>query len=92
MVEAFTDEPRQRRLLHHIRPVEEQVVVIEHVLPLLCFDVSTEEALQFGFPFRTPRKSVLERLGQRASGVHRVRVDGETRILPWEAGLSLRQT
>jgi hypothetical protein len=45
VVGLVADEPRERSLLHHVGPVEEQVVVIEDVLPLLGLDVGTEEAL-----------------------------------------------
>ena len=34
---------RDRRLGHHLRPVEQEVVVVEHVLRLLRLDVAGEE-------------------------------------------------
>src|SRR5215471_19231881 len=54
MVELVSDEPCKRGLLHHIGPIEKQVVIVEDVVALLCFHVATKELLQFTFPFRAP--------------------------------------
>ena len=39
MVEALADFGSKARIRHHLRPVQEQVVVIEHLLRLLGFDI-----------------------------------------------------
>ena len=44
----------QRRLGHGLGPVEQQVVVVEHLLALLLVDVAAEQRLQFGFPGGAP--------------------------------------
>ncbi len=59
---------------------------------MLCLDVSPEEALQLGFPFHAPGKGALQRLGERASGIHRVGVDREAGILSREPRFGLRKT
>ena len=63
---------------HHLRPVQQQVVVIEHTLRLLFADVSIEEFPQFGFPVRAPREYVAEHVSERCSAIHDARVDGKT--------------
>jgi hypothetical protein len=35
--------PRQRGLVHHMRPIEQQIVVVEDVVELLRFDVAAEQ-------------------------------------------------
>ena len=40
--------------LHHLRPIKQQVVVIEHMLPLFGLDISSEQRFQFGLPAGTP--------------------------------------
>src|SRR5207344_357897 len=40
MVEASSDLFGDRAFRHHVRPIEKQVVVVEHVLALLRLDVS----------------------------------------------------
>jgi hypothetical protein len=40
MVEAFPNMGRQRRVADHLRPVEQQVVVIEHALCLFGLDIA----------------------------------------------------
>ncbi len=42
VIEARADLFRQRRLRHRLRPVEQQIVVIEHVLLLLRLDIGCE--------------------------------------------------
>ena len=56
MVEAAADVVGERRIAHRLRPVEQQVVVIEHVLPLLGLDIGREQLLQLGCPAGAPGK------------------------------------
>jgi hypothetical protein len=42
VVEAAADVIGENRIDHHLGPVEQQIVVIEHVLPLLGVDVAAE--------------------------------------------------
>jgi hypothetical protein len=50
----------------HLRPVEQQVVVVEHLLRLLGLDVLAEQAPQFGFPLAAPGKAGLQHRAQVA--------------------------
>ncbi len=56
MVEAAADLLGQRRVGHHLRPVEQEVVVIEHVLLLLGFDIGREQLFQLDRPSRSTRE------------------------------------
>ena len=47
------DAPASR---HHLRPVEQQVVVIEDVLLLLGLDIGREQLLQLALPSRRTRE------------------------------------
>ena len=67
MVEAAADIVGERRIAHHLRPVEQQVVVIEHVLLLLGLDIGGEQLLQLGRPAGAPRKGRAEHLLDRQS-------------------------
>ena len=60
---------------HHLRPVEQQIVVIEHVLLLLRFHIGAEQRSQFRFPFCAPGKEAIEHLAKRCLGVDDARVD-----------------
>ncbi len=76
VVEAPADVLRQSRIADGLRPVKQEVVVIENALPLLCFDIGREQLPEFRRPSRTPRKRLAQHLfdfGFRidASGVDR---------------------
>jgi hypothetical protein len=58
VVEAATDVVGKTGIANRLSPVEQEVVVIEHVLALLRFDVSCEQLLQFGLPGGAPGKLV----------------------------------
>src|SRR6516165_10246860 len=92
MVELVSDEPCKRGLLHHIGPIEKQVVIVEDVVALLCFHIAAKELLQFTFPFRAPREGVLQRSIEQARRIQRVRIDRKASFLPREARLLFRQT
>ena len=79
MVEALADLARQLRHLHHMQPVEQQIVVVEDVLRLLRADIRVEERLQFRLPVGAPRERDRQHFGERCLAVHRPRIDGETR-------------
>src|SRR5215469_12675126 len=91
MVELVSDEPRERGLLHHVGPIEKQVVIVEDVVALFCFHIAAKELLQFTFPFRAPREVVLQRSTKRARRVQRVRIDRKACFFPRETRLLLRQ-
>ena len=56
MVEAAADLVGEARIADHLRPVEQQIVVIEDVLLLLRLDIGGEQLLQFGGPAGAPRE------------------------------------
>ena len=75
MVETAADVVGQRRIAHGLRPVQQQVVIIEHVLALLGFDIGREQLLQFGSPSGAPRKRRAKHLFDRGLRVDAARVD-----------------
>ena len=78
----------QRRVRHHFRPEQQQVVVIEHVLRLLGFHVGAKQLLELALPLRTPRKNLLQYFGQRLLAVHHARVDRQAGAFLREALLA----
>ena len=56
VIEPLADVAGQRRVVDHLRPVEQQVVVIEHVLRLLGLDVGREQLAQLRLPAGAPGK------------------------------------
>ena len=71
--------------LHEIKPIEQQVIVIEHVTTLLRFDVALEELLQLVGPVGVCRERALQRLLDRLARVYGVRVDREAGVFLGEA-------
>jgi hypothetical protein len=45
-IEAGGDVRGERRERHHVRPIEQQIVVIEHVLDLLGLHIASKELTQ----------------------------------------------
>ena len=65
VIEARRDVGRERRLGHHLRPVEQQVVVIEHALLLLGLHIGGEQPPQLGLPLGAPGKERAEHVLER---------------------------
>ena len=78
MIEIAADLRRQVRVGDHLRPVEQQVVVIEHILPLLGLDIGAKQLLQFRFPSGAPGKALGQDFIERQLGVHAARIDLQT--------------
>ena len=91
VVEQATDLGAERGLGDHLRPVQQQVVVIEHLLRLLGLDVGAEKPLQLLFPVRAPRKARLQHLGQRRAGIHGGGIDRQAGALLRKAPARARQ-
>ena len=85
MVEVLTHFNCELRHLHELAPVEQQVVVIEHLLALLGLDIGLEQIAQRVLPFRAPRKLLQQHTLQGLAGIHRTRVDGKAGGLEREA-------
>src|SRR6266852_109122 len=84
MIEAATDILGKSRIAHHLRPVEQQVVVIEHVLALLRLNIGSKQLFKLGGPTRTPRERRAQDLLDRDLGVDATGVDGKARSLGGE--------
>ena len=91
VIETRRDFVGDRALLHHVRPVEQKVVIVEHMLLLLDLDISREKRAQFVLPGLAPRKMRADDLVERQFTVHRAGINGETGALGREALLRLRE-
>ncbi len=91
VVEAPADVFREAVVRHHLRPVEQQIVVIEHVLLLLGLDIGREQLLQLVGPSGTPGKEPPDHLGEIGLGVDAARVDRQACPFGREAALGLRE-
>ena len=85
MVEITADLGRQVRVGDHLRPIEQQIIVIEHVLPLLGLDIGTEELLEFRLPAGAPWKARGQDIIERQFGVHAAGIDLQASSLRREA-------
>ena len=85
VVEARADLGSERGHLRHLRPVEQEVVVVEHVLRLLRLDVGAEQALEIVLEVEAPRIARLQHVGERRQRVDRRRVDRKAGVLAREA-------
>ncbi|MEZ0103113.1 hypothetical protein ABIF25_006695 [Bradyrhizobium elkanii] len=92
MVEAAADLLGQRGVRHHLRPVEQEVVVIEHVLPLLGFDIGAEQLFQFTGPAGAPREELAEHGLDRHLRVHAARIDRKAGALGGEPAFGAGET
>ena len=91
MVEAGAECGGRRRVGEHLRPVEQQVVEIEHLGRLLGLDVAGEERLQLGGPADAPGEAALEQRLELLAAVHRPRIDRKAGPLAGEPALGLRE-
>jgi hypothetical protein len=69
MLEILRQALRQRGVLHHDVPVEQQIVEIQHAILLLAADILSIETREIRLPLADPRKLFLQRLLQRQPGV-----------------------
>ena len=89
MVEARGDFGRDDGLRQHLGEIEQEVVVVEHVLALFGFDVRGEERAKRVLVRRDPGKPFSDRLAQVAARVDDARIDGEACPLGGKALLRL---
>ncbi|EXI76555.1 MAG: hypothetical protein AW07_00503 [Candidatus Accumulibacter sp. SK-11] len=85
MAEALADLASEFGFADHLRPVEQQVVIIQHLLCLFAVHVLAEQASQLGLPLGTPRKARLQHFAQGRLGVQHGRIDGEAGSFQREA-------
>ncbi len=92
MIEARGDFTGDRGLLHHVRPIEQEIVVVEHVLLLLDLDILREQSPQLVLPHLAPRKARAENRVERLFAIHGARIDGEACAFGWKAFLGFGET
>jgi hypothetical protein len=86
VVEITADLPHDSGFGHRMSPVQQEVVVIEDVVPLLGHDIGLEQPTKLVRPIGTPGKTLGERLLEREPGIDRVGVDRQASVLAGEAG------
>ena len=91
MAETRAELRRQRLILQHLPPGQQQIVVVEHALALLLRRVGAEQRLQLGLPLSAPGEALLQHLAQRLAAVDRARIDGQAGALQREALVRARQ-
>ena len=92
MVEAAADIVGKARVAHSLRPVKQEIIVIEDVLPLLGLHIGREEVAQLGRPGGAPRERSAQHLLDRELRVHAARVDRKAGAFHRKTALGLRQT
>jgi heavy metal translocating P-type ATPase/RND family efflux transporter MFP subunit len=92
MIEAAADLLGERVVLHHLRPIEQEIIVIEHILRLLRLDIGGEQSAQLVMPARAPGEGAEQRLLERDFGVHGAGVDRKARALGGKAALGLGES
>ena len=75
MVEFLAHVPADGGFRSGVRPVEKQVVVVEHRMALLRLHVAPEEQPQLVLPLGAPGEGRREHLLERQLGIHRARID-----------------
>ena len=68
MIEAAGDFGGDFGLLHHLREIEQEIVVIEHVLALLGLDIGGEQIAQGLFETRAPGEMLAQRSRRGSRG------------------------
>ena len=91
VIEAAADVVGQAGVADHLRPVEQEVVVIEHVLLLLGFDIGREQFLELRRPPGAPWIRRADDLLDRHLGVDAARVDRKAGAFGREAAFGLRE-
>jgi hypothetical protein len=80
------------RHLHHLRPIEQQIVVIEHALALLGFHIGEEELLQLLLPRCAPGEGLRQHRLQHPLGIDRVAINRQAGRLAGKAALLARES
>jgi hypothetical protein len=92
MVEAAANVAGQGGIAHGLRPIQQEIVVIEHGLALLGFDIGREQPFELCRPARAPGECQSKHLLNRAFRVDTARVDRKTRALCREAVFRFRKS
>ena len=91
MVEARGHVRADGRLGHHQRPVEQQVVVVEHLLLLLLGHVGGKQTAQLHLPCRAPREVLAQHVRERRLAVDHTRADRQAGGLERKALVGVAQ-
>jgi hypothetical protein len=91
MIEALCDIGGDGRLHHHLRPTEQKIVIVEHVLALLCLHIRCKELAEFSFPRHAPWKGRAQHILQWALGIHDTRINRQAGTFYWEPLFRLRE-
>jgi hypothetical protein len=75
VIEPPTDVCGEHRIAHCLRPIEEEVIVVEDILGLLGLDIASEQLAQLGLPTRAPRIDPSQHFTERQLGIHGTRID-----------------
>src|SRR5712664_2852515 len=92
VIEPTPDVVGKDWIAHGLRPVQQQIVVIEHILALLGFDIGRKQILQFRSPSGAPRERRSQHLFDRSLCVDAPRVDRNAGSLGREAARGFRET
>ena len=92
VIEPAGDVFRDRRLAHHLRPVEQEIVVVEHVLALLGVEIGGKQRPQLVLPRAAPRVGFCQHRRELLLGIDGAGVDGEAGRLGGKAAFLGRET
>ncbi len=85
MVESRSDFCRKGGFLHHMAPVEQQIVIVEHVVALLRNDVLAEQLFEFIPPVSAPGEYGVQRSSQLAACIDRMGINRQAGVFLWKA-------
>ena len=91
MIESAADVLGKGRVADSLCPVEQQIVVIENVLPLLFLNVDRKEFTKFRGPCRAPREVISQNIFDLHLGIDATGVDSEAGPLRGEAVFRMRE-
>ena len=92
VIESLGNQTSQFRLLHQIRPVKKQIVVVEHVVFFLGGNVRAEQCRKLIRPISAPGKRALECLFDFALCIDDVGINREARRLLGKARFALGES
>src|SRR4029453_14582264 len=81
VVEPAADFFGKLGIAHHLRPAEQQVIVIENVLNLFGLNIGSKQLLEFGCPSGAPGKGRSQHLLDLYLGINAAGIDRKARSL-----------
>jgi hypothetical protein len=89
VVPSSADVVGQQRIADRLRPIEQEIVVIEDVVLLLGLDIGRKQFTQLLFPAGAPGETASQHVIERRFRVNGARIDGETCALGRKPTLGL---